>query len=462
MKSMLNLENVTLLGVDCVDLNRLICAADISEKFINFKSVKLLTHFESSDSRVVAIPQITSIEAYSEFMIKELYKYVDTDFVLVFQYDGFVINPKRWSNDFFDYDYIGAPCFWGMGNGGFSFRSKKLLNILKNEESIVDFHPEDHKICETYRPELEAKGIKYAPVEIAKKFSVENNTWNGQFGFHNADISLWDSEKFVSTPKVEDFVNKLQNQNDDSNPIKLSYVVQIYLEDNTSNPLQELIDVYSGYSRDILKHMHFVFVDDHSPVPVEIPEDTILNYTLVRVKTDIMWNQGGARNLGVKLAKSERFIATDLDVLFPENLLSKLVDYSLPNNSVFKFNTISNLESVRPHVNIFFMTKKVFMKTQGVDEEFSGNYGFEDIFFYHQQKALGTKFFLYRYSNIVHKEHKDSEDTQHNSLIRDKEINEQLIADKLEIIKNSANPLDARSKLYLNFEWEVLEEQMHK
>lgn len=459
---MLNLENVTLLGVDCVDLNRLVCAADISEKFINFKSVKLLTHFESSDSRVVKIPQITSIEAYSEFMIKELYKYVDTDFVLVFQYDGFVINPNRWSTDFLEYDYIGAPCFWGMGNGGFSLRSKKLLHLLKDDESIVDFHPEDLKICKTYRPELEAKGITYAPKEIAQKFGVENNTWNGQFGFHNADISLWDSEKFITDEKHREFIDKVQKEKDDSNAIKLSYVVQIYLEDNQSNPLQELIDIYSSYSRDLLKQMYFVFVDDHSPVPVEIPDDIILNYTLIRVKTDIMWNQGGARNLGVTYAKSERFIVTDLDVIFPENLLSKLVDYSLPNNAVFKFNTISNLQPVMPHVNVFFMTKKVYMKTNGVDEEFCGNYGYEDIFFYHQQKALGTKFYLYSYSNIVHKEHKDSEETQHNKLIRDKDINEQLIADKLEILKNSANPLDARSKLYLNFEWDVLKEQIEK
>ncbi|WP_052467085.1 DUF5672 family protein [Psychroserpens damuponensis] len=459
---MLNLENVTLLGVDCVDLNRLICAADISETFINFKSVKLLTHFESSDSRVVKIPQITSIEAYSEFMIKELYKYVDTDFVLVFQYDGFVINPNRWSNNFFDYDYIGAPCFWGMGNGGFSLRSKRLLHILKEEKRIVDYHPEDLKICKTYRPELEAQGITFAPKEIAQKFSVENKPWNGQFGFHNADISLWDSEKFISNENQKEFIDKTQNEKDDSNAIKLSYVVQLYLEDNQSNPLQELIAIYSSYSRDLLKQIHFVFVDDHSPIPVEIPDDIFLNYTLIRVTSDIMWNQGGARNLGVSYAKSERFIVTDLDIIFPENLLSKLVDYKLPNNAVFKFNTISNLEPVRPHVNVFFMTKKVYMKTTGVDEEFCGNYGYEDIFFYHQQKALGTKFYLYGFSNIVHKEHKDSLETQHNSLVRDVKINEQLIADKLEILKNSTNPLDARSKFYLNFEWEVLKEHFEK
>lgn len=460
---MLDLDNVTLLGVDCVDIERLIIAADISEKFINFKSVKLLTHLESADDRIVSIPQIDSIEAYSAFMIKELYRYVDTEFVLIFQYDGFVLNPKRWSEEFLNYDYIGAPCFWGMGNGGFSLRSKKLLNALKTLAYITDFHPEDLKICKDFRPQLESKGIRFAPNEVASKFSVENKMWNAQFGFHNANISLWESEKFIdNTEEQQVFLDKINRQQNDSNVIKLSYVVQFYLEDNRSNPLLEHIAIYNSYSRDILKHIHFVFVDDHSKISIDIPKDIVLNYTLLRVTTDILWNQGGARNLGVKYAKSERVIVTDLDVLFPENLLGRLVHYKLPNNSIFKFNTISNLQPVRPHVNVFFMTKTMYMKTNGVDEEFCGNYGYEDIFFYHQQKALGTKFFLYSYSNIVHREHKDSKELQHNSLVRDVIVNEQLIADKLAIIESSDDPLEARSDVYLNFEWEVLEEEMQK
>ncbi|WP_299307301.1 DUF5672 family protein [uncultured Psychroserpens sp.] len=459
---MLNLDKVTLLGVDCIDINRLILAADISQKFVNFKSVKLLTHLESNDSRIVQIPQIDSIEAYSQFMIKDLDKYVDTEFVLIFQYDGFLLNPNRWSEDFLNYDYIGAPVFWGMGNGGFSLRSKKLLQVLSADNHIKEFHPEDLKICKTYRSHLESEGMQFAPVDVAQKFSVENDSWNGQFGYHNADISLWDSTKFLDTEAHKAFVDNIQNQGQDANEIKLSYVVQFYLEDNKSNPLQELISVYSSYSRDILNKIHFVFVDDHSKIPIEIPEDIVLNYTLLRVTSDITWNQGGARNLGVKYAKSEHIIVTDLDILFPENLLGRLTDYKLPSNSVFKFNTISNLQKVRPHVNVFFMTKSIYMKTNGVDEEFCGHYGYEDIFFYHQQKALGTKFYLYTYSNIVHKEHKDSKTTQHNSLIRDVETNEKLIADKLEIIKTSKNPLDARSDLYLNFEWEVVSEEIQK
>ncbi|MCB0381820.1 MAG: hypothetical protein KDD05_00520, partial [Psychroserpens sp.] len=73
---MIQLDNVTLLGIDCVDINRLMYAADVSQKGIEFKSVKLLTHFEADDDRVVKIPKIDTIEAYSHFMVKQLNDYV--------------------------------------------------------------------------------------------------------------------------------------------------------------------------------------------------------------------------------------------------------------------------------------------------------------------------------------------------------------------------------------------------
>lgn len=453
---MLDLNNVTLLGVDCVDIERLIFAAEVSQKHINFKEVKLLTHLDSNYPNIVKIDAITSVEDYSEFMITQLDKYVETDYVLIIQYDGFVLNPEAWTDTFFNYDYIGAPTFWGMGNGGFSFRSKKLLKKLAKLEKLETHHPEDMVICTTLREQLERQNIKFAPDAIAEKFSVENKLWNQQFGFHNSDISQWQIEAFTDANRhkkhIDTYFYKFRN------PIKLSYVVPFYFEDTQVNPIQELIDIYSSYDTELIKQIHFVFVDDHSKQPYQIPENTNLNYTLVRVTDDIMWNQGGARNLGVTFAMSDRLILTDLDIVFPENLLQRLINYNPPNNSVFKFNTISNFQLVRPHVNVFFTTKQVFMKTQGVDEEFCGNYGYEDIFFYYLQKALGTKFYLYRYSNIVHKEHKESAKTQHNPLIRDVTINEQLIHDKLEIIKTAANPMDSRSDLYLNFNWEVLQE----
>ncbi len=98
------LPNVTLLGLDCVDIERLKLACDICQKDFEFGAVKLLSSIPDSDSRVIPIKNINSIEEYSHFFVKEVNDHVDTDFVLVIQYDGFILNPQAWNDDFLKYD----------------------------------------------------------------------------------------------------------------------------------------------------------------------------------------------------------------------------------------------------------------------------------------------------------------------------------------------------------------------
>jgi hypothetical protein len=177
--------NVTLVGIDD-DLSRLQTAIDKSSKDIHFGAVKVLSLQNNTINR------LGSKEAYSAFILKELHKYIDTEFALIVQHDGYVRNYKAWTNEFLNYDYIGAVWGWykdgfRVGNGGFSLRSKKLLELTARDE-IKQTHPEDHHIGRTYRPYLETKGIKFAPEALAKKFSVEgygtNEVYADQFGFH--------------------------------------------------------------------------------------------------------------------------------------------------------------------------------------------------------------------------------------------------------------------------------------
>lgn len=201
----LDLRNVTLIGADCVDIDRLIRAANKSCEEIKFGDVKLLSSFHSIDSRVVPIRHLAVKGDYSDFMMKELYNFIDTDFILVIQHDGYVLNPSAWDNEWLNYDYIGAPFEWytdgmNVGNGGFSLRSKKLHKILHDDPDIVPINEpgvtihkeEDHCICRLYRKLLENRyGIKFAPIEVARKFSIEgwrseNRTWTNEFGFHGS------------------------------------------------------------------------------------------------------------------------------------------------------------------------------------------------------------------------------------------------------------------------------------
>ena len=122
--------------------------------------------------------------------------YIETEFALFIQYDGFPTNPSAWTGEFLDYDYIGAPWPWmpegiNIGNGGFSLRSKHLLNLCLRLEPNYEGHEsewlEDGMIGIYNRPWLEQQGIRFAPTALAQRFSHEHpfGVLTDSFGFHD-------------------------------------------------------------------------------------------------------------------------------------------------------------------------------------------------------------------------------------------------------------------------------------
>jgi hypothetical protein len=210
------LNNITLISV-CGNnkfLNGIINAANYCTKNIKFGSVKILsdTVINCDNIEIIKIPSLNQ-EEYSTFCLYELTNYIDTEYCLTFQGDGFIINPHLWKDEFLQYDYIGAP--WlneknnNVGNGGFSLRSQKFLQSAKTLDynSKIQFQPhipagklitpEDWFACNYKHKEMTDMGIKFADVDLAYKFSVEhpsfikrydrNNlqTYNS-FGFHGS------------------------------------------------------------------------------------------------------------------------------------------------------------------------------------------------------------------------------------------------------------------------------------
>ena len=188
--------------VDSVNKDRADRVFNLCLSKFKFADAKLLSHFPAQHWYDVTIDPIESWEAYSEFMIKNLGDHFTTSHCLVVQWDGFIVNPESWTDDFLNYDYIGAPFppsllsrfpdEWGMGrpdnciayNGGFSLRSKKLYAALK-QIHLGNCHPEDQAICGYYRTELEGFGIKFPPLSTARKFAVEyGDLIKDQFGQH--------------------------------------------------------------------------------------------------------------------------------------------------------------------------------------------------------------------------------------------------------------------------------------
>jgi hypothetical protein len=139
---------------------------------------------------IVAIPRIDSSAQYSRFVLKDLFHHIETDFVQVIQWDGYVTNAEGWSDEFLAFDYIGARWWFAeegrnVGNGGFSLRSRKLLRALQDSD-IEARDPEDKAICLENRDLLESRhGIRIAPGSIADRYSFEGDRRSGkEFGFH--------------------------------------------------------------------------------------------------------------------------------------------------------------------------------------------------------------------------------------------------------------------------------------
>lgn len=139
---------------------------------------------------IVKINPIRSKKEYSEWILKELWHYIETDFVLVTQWDGYVLNGDAWLDEFYEYDYIGAPWIFEhgrqIGNGGFSIRSKHLLTCMGSDRFIDVTHPEDQSIGIVYRTYLEKTyGIKFPDEDLADKFAFELKApVYDTFGFH--------------------------------------------------------------------------------------------------------------------------------------------------------------------------------------------------------------------------------------------------------------------------------------
>ena len=190
----LALPSVTLCAAASVNVGATVAALEYSMARADFAECLLFTDVGLDDvpSTIKAVPiaRLQSSRDYSEFMLRGLGDHIRTSHCLVVQWDGFVIDAGRWDPAFLQYDYIGArwPQFddgYDIGNGGFSLRSRKLLEACRNSR-IGAAHPEDVTICRTHREMLERDhGIRFADRSVADSFSFERTTPGAPtFGFH--------------------------------------------------------------------------------------------------------------------------------------------------------------------------------------------------------------------------------------------------------------------------------------
>ncbi len=138
---------------------------------------------------------------YNYFCLRHMPQFVKESHVMVIQTDGYPVNAQAWTPEFLRYDYIGAvmspqwvPHRYAVGNGGFSLRSKKLLNALEHIQPDPHLHHEDTTISWHYRHVLEDDHhIQFAPHDLADRFSIEyhyDTVWLGKsLGFHGKHLT---------------------------------------------------------------------------------------------------------------------------------------------------------------------------------------------------------------------------------------------------------------------------------
>jgi hypothetical protein len=190
-----DLSRVTLIAVSSVDIENHVKALQYSCKNVKFGAVKLVCHEKPKnlpeEISYHSIERMNNIDDWNHSIIYKLGDYIDTEFALLIHSDGFVINPNSWREEFFNYDYIGAP--WPIPNDNFSYRdingdlirvgnsvslrSKKLIDLAKELnlewKSFHGYYSEDGFICVNNRHIYKDHGCKFADIDVARYFSHE-------------------------------------------------------------------------------------------------------------------------------------------------------------------------------------------------------------------------------------------------------------------------------------------------
>lgn len=199
---MLDLPNVTLVAIFGVAHELSMLAVEECCSRANFRDVRLFTDQPKHDvirawrSRYID-KMYSSVEAagpFKDFLEAGLFTtyevpgYINTSHALFIHWDSWITNPDMWTDDFLQYDYIGAPWWYqdgyNVGNSGFCLRSKRLIDFLAaHEEQFPIRMPEDNTLCRQYRRHLPQ--FQWAPERVAHQFSFERvRLLTRSFGFH--------------------------------------------------------------------------------------------------------------------------------------------------------------------------------------------------------------------------------------------------------------------------------------
>ena len=227
---------------------------------------------------------------------------------------------------------------------------------------------------------------------------------------------------------------------------KLSLITHYY---NSHVKAQDLIDYLALANPETLENLELVIVDDCSDQERELvsPNFRFIN---LRIIDDIPWNQSGSRNLGAMTSKGQWQLFFDIDQKISYEGLDYVVNHcdSL-NEEVMHYFLVNDFidsntnEQLTVHPNTFLVNASKFRLNGMYDEDFAGNYGYEDLYLpYLWERNGGTRAIIGNEFYFTDQHFKTT------SLNRDLEPNK---------VKSTQKLLDGikRPKNLLRFEWKI-------
>lgn len=141
----------------------------------------------------------------------------------------------------------------------------------------------------------------------------------------------------------------------------------------------------ASYPVHIKKAISVIVVDDASPLkpastvsrPASLPPHSIF-----RLDRDIRWNQDAARNIGAHEAVTPWLLLTDIDHVVPATTLGEILSMDKDPAVFYTFGRVkfANGEPRESHPNSYLMTRDLYWKIGGHDEDFAGIYGKDFLF----------------------------------------------------------------------------------
>lgn len=180
---------------------------------------------------------------------------------------------------------------------------------------------------------------------------------------------------------------------------------------------------------------------------------------LYRIKENIPWNHGGARNLAFTHAPEGWCVLTDIDHVLPLESMCSLLTLSLSENKVYVpsrylMKGALDWEEIEPHSDSFILTREMFWEVGGYDEQFSGYWnGVSQLFRKNLYKAFSEAVvvdsihFLLFLNDVV----KDANVTEWGRAKSEYDIhnNQKLLKKRNKLLKQDYKP-----KNHLQFDWE--------